>query len=180
MLIKKTMSELNRAELEPHRESLKLPIIVALENIRSGLNIGSVFRTADAFCIHSILLSGISMTPPHREILKTALDATLSVNWTYAQSLPEKLIELKTLGYQIIAVEQTQGSISLDQFKFIEHIPGVLVFGNEVSGVSDEVLKICDHAVEIPQAGIKHSLNIAVCAGILLWQAYDQLHQLIQ
>ena len=171
------MTELGRPQLEPLRRSEKLPIIVVLENIRSGLNIGSIFRTADAFHIKSICLTGISVTPPHREILKTALDATLSVDWAYLPDVNTGLLEFKNRGFQIIAVEQTQGSVSLSEFIFDFHTPVVLVFGNEVSGVSDEVLALADRAIEIPQSGIKHSLNVAVCAGIVLWQAYHQLNQ---
>ncbi|MDZ4707988.1 MAG: TrmH family RNA methyltransferase [Saprospiraceae bacterium] len=177
MLIRKTMTELGRPQLEPLRQSEKLPIIVILENLRSGLNIGSIFRTADAFHIKSICLTGISVIPPHREILKTALDATLSVDWKYLPDVNAGLLEFKKQGYQIVAVEQTQGSVPLSEFIFDLHTPVVLVFGNEVSGVSDAVLANADRAIEIPQSGIKHSLNVAVCAGIVLWQAYHQLNQ---
>ncbi len=171
------MTELGRPELEWHRQSKKLPLVVLLENIRSGLNIGSIFRTADAFHIHSVCLTGISVVPPHREILKTALDATLSVDWSYQPDIHSGLTEYKNQGYKIVAVEQTQESIPLSDFKFDLNLPVVLVFGNEVSGVSDTVLSVADMAIEIPQSGIKHSLNVAVCAGIVMWHAYDQLNR---
>lgn len=167
--------ELDRPPLESQRQSEKLPIVVVLENIRSGLNIGSVFRTADAFHVRSILLSGISAVPPHREILKTALDATLSVDWSYVNDLRSAIQDYKKEGYRIVAVEQTQDSILLSRFNFNSSVPLVLIFGNEVNGVSDEALSVADAAIEIPQSGIKHSLNVAVCAGIVLWQAYGQL-----
>ena len=152
----------------------KIPLIVVLEDIRSGLNIGSVFRTADAFKVQEIILSGFSVTPPHREILKTALDATQSVAWSYTADLTHKLRELKALGYSIAAVEQVHQSRFLQDISVPESLPLVVVFGNEVQGVSDTVLNICDFAIEIPQSGIKHSLNIAVCAGIVLWHCYHQ------
>lgn len=167
------MMELDRPDLlAVPRE--KMPLIVVLEDIRSGLNIGSVFRSADAFQVQEIILSGYSVIPPHREILKTALDATLSVPWSHTPDLAQKLIELKSMGYTIGAVEQVHGSISLDELNISASFPAVLIFGNEVHGVSDVSLGMCDFAVEVPQSGIKHSLNIAVCAGIILWHCYHQ------
>jgi len=176
MLSRKTMLELNRPGLPEMRAGAKIPVTVVLENIRSGLNIGSVFRTADAFNMEKILLAGFSVAPPHKEILKTALDATESVPWARVEDLAAALILLKEKGYHIAAVEQVHGSIPLDQFDFSEKQPLVLVFGNEVSGVSEATLGLCDSAIEIPQSGIKHSLNIAVCAGIVLWESYVQLN----
>ena len=169
------MSELNRPELESVSHE-KIPLIVVLEDIRSGLNIGSVFRTADAFQIKEIILSGYSVTPPHREILKTALDATQSVAWSYTNDLNSTLREFKSKGYKIAAVEQVHNSILLQQLNLSEWYPLVLIFGNEVHGVSDTALALCDFAIEIPQSGIKHSLNIAVCAGIVLWHCYHQFN----
>lgn len=172
------MFELGRPGLPDIRTVIRTPVTVVLENIRSGLNIGSVFRTADAFNIERILLAGFSVVPPHKEILKTALNATESVPWARVEDLRDKLLQLKDQGHRIAAVEQVHGSIPLDQFDFRVANPLVLVFGNEVSGVSDEVLGLCDSAIEIPQSGIKHSLNIAVCAGIVLWESYRQLNSL--
>lgn len=172
------MSELGRPALRDIRVVNRTPVTVVLENIRSGLNIGSVFRTADAFNIERILMAGFSVVPPHKEILKTALDATESVPWARVDDLAPFLSHLKEKGHHIAAVEQVHGSIPLSQFDFTGKQPLVLVFGNEVSGVSDEVLGLCDSAIEIPQSGIKHSLNIAVCAGIVLWEAFCQLNSL--
>ncbi|MBK7370599.1 MAG: TrmH family RNA methyltransferase [Saprospiraceae bacterium] len=168
------MADLHRAIPGANTQE-KMPVIVVLEDIRSGLNIGSVFRTADAFNVEEIILAGYSVTPPHREILKTALDATLSVKWSQTLVLEARLKELKNNGYKIAAVEQVEGSIYLQDFKSVDYLPLVLLFGNEVHGVSDQTLSLCDFGIEVPQSGIKHSLNIAVCAGVVLWQCYQQI-----
>lgn len=172
------MTELGRPGFRDIPVLERTPVTVVLENIRSGLNIGSVFRTADAFNIERILLAGYSVVPPHREILKTALDSTESVPWARVDDLAPILLHLKEKGHHIAGVEQVHGSIPLGQFDFTGRQPLVLVFGNEVSGVSDEVLGLCDSVIEIPQSGVKHSLNISVCAGIVLWEAYCQLKRL--
>jgi len=173
---RKSMDELNRPGIEAVEQKSKLPVTVILENIRSGLNIGSVFRSSDAFNVEKIILTGYSVVPPHREILKTALDATNSVKWEYQESALTAIASLKSAGYQIGIVEQVHGSIFLQEFIPLLHTPFALVFGNEVHGVSDEVIGLADFAVEIPQVGIKHSLNISVCAGIVLWHVYKSIN----
>jgi 23S rRNA (guanosine2251-2'-O)-methyltransferase len=164
------MEELNRLSVEEFRNALKLPVVCILDNIRSQHNIGSVFRTADAFGIEEIFLCGITATPPSREIQKTALGATESVKWTYFEHTTSAIENLKSLGYKIIAIEQVQGSVSLHEFKADKEQKLALIFGNEVDGVGNESLELCDAAVEIPQFGTKHSFNISVTAGIVLWQ----------
>ena len=138
-------------------------------------NVGSVFRTADAFLVEKIWLCGITASPPHKEIRKTALGATESVDWEYAKEVIDVVKELQQKGYAVIAVEQAEGSISLDEFEVDRSKKYVLMFGNEVDGVDQQLLDICDHALEIPQSGTKHSLNISVCAGIVLWKFYKNL-----
>jgi tRNA G18 (ribose-2'-O)-methylase SpoU len=145
-----------------------LQVIVVLEDIRIFNNVGSVFRTADAFAIEKIILTGISPRPPHREIRKTALGASESVNWTYEHSCIETIKKYKKLGYKTYAIEQTSDSIALNDFAYNKELI-VLVFGNEVSGVSQDVIDICDFSLEIPQFGTKHSLNISVSCGVVLW-----------
>ena len=165
---KLSIKELNRVSIEEFKTSKKNSIIIVLEDVRSFNNVGSVFRTADAFAIEKIILTGISPRPPHREIRKTALGASKSVNWTYHKSCLETIKEYKKLDYKIFAIEQTSDSISLNNFVYNKE-PVVLVFGNEVSGVSQEVIDICDSSLEIPQFGTKHSLNVSVSCGVVLW-----------
>lgn len=172
---RKSMDDLDRPNARSIVNKNKIPVTVLLENIRSGLNIGSVFRTSDAFHIEKIILTGFSATPPHREILKTALDATNSVKWEYEHSALIAIDRLKSKGYKIVIVEQVHGSILLHNFNPELITPFALVFGNEVNGVSDEVIALADFAIEIPQEGIKHSLNISVCAGVVLWQVYRSI-----
>jgi 23S rRNA (guanosine2251-2'-O)-methyltransferase len=174
-LIKKTMADLQRLPVELARSGHKLPVTILLENIRSGLNIGSVFRTADAMQAEHIILTGISVMPPHREILKTALDATRSVPWSYYPTTLEAISDLRKKGYHIAGIEQVHGSISLEKFDIPGRVPLALLFGNEVNGLEDTTLAACDSGLEIPQAGSKHSLNISVCAGIILWACYSSL-----
>jgi 23S rRNA (guanosine2251-2'-O)-methyltransferase len=169
---KLTMDELGRLTTEQFKEAEKMPVVIVLDNIRSLSNIGSVFRTADAFCIECIMLCGITAKPPHREIHKTALGATESVEWKYYPSTAEAIVDLKKQGYQVVGVEQTDGSELLHQAKF--HHPLALVFGNEVNGIDENVIKMCDFCTEIPQSGTKHSLNVAVCAGVVIWHIYSQ------
>lgn len=167
---KLSMEELNRLTVDEFRNAIKLPVVCILDNIRSQHNIGSVFRTADAFGIDEIFLCGITATPPSREIQKTALGATESVKWTYFEKTTDAVSNLKSRGYKIIAVEQVQGSVLLHDFKAAGEQKLALIFGNEVDGVGNESLELCDAAIEIPQFGTKHSFNISVTAGIVLWQ----------
>jgi 23S rRNA (guanosine2251-2'-O)-methyltransferase len=176
---KLAMDQMNRMSGEEFRQSSKLDAIIVLEDIRSMMNIGSVFRTADAFRVDRICLCGITATPPHREIHKTALGATETVRWEYHSSCAELLGRLKNNGVKIIAVEQLDRSIMLDKWDSERDKPIALVFGNEVNGVSEEALSQCDYGLEIPQYGTKHSLNISVTAGIVLWEVFrSRKHQL--
>ncbi|HBE43025.1 MAG TPA: RNA methyltransferase [Bacteroidales bacterium] len=163
-------SELGRKSVEQFRNSDKLPIVIILDNVRSMSNVGSVFRTADAFLTESIYLCGITGIPPHPEIRKTALGATESVVWKYFSTTSEAIDELKTSGYKIVGVEQAEGATSLRDFSKEENSKYALVFGHEVDGVDQKVIDKCDHVIEIPQYGTKHSLNIAVSVGIVLWE----------
>ena len=168
---KLSMDELGRKSVADFKLADKKPLVVVMDNIRSMHNVGSVFRTADAFLISGICLCGFTPQPPHRDIQKTALGATESVDWVYYENTFDAVTALKEQGYKVFAIEQTQGSISLENFKtYLSNEPVAFVFGNEVEGVSDEVLAICDGAVEIPQYGMKHSLNISVAAAIVLWE----------
>jgi len=169
---KLSMAELHRKSAEEFQRSEKLQLVIVLDNIRSMMNIGSVFRTADAFLLDSILLCGISATPPHREIQKTALGATESVNWKYYEETVTAVNFLKERGFKVLALEQAQGSINLKDFLPERGKPYALVFGNEVKGVDDRVLALCDGCIEIPQFGTKHSLNVAVSAGIVIWDIF--------
>jgi len=162
-------SELDRLSVEEYQEIEKTPITVILDNIRSCNNIGSVFRTSDALLIEKIILCGITATPPNTEIHKTALDAEKSVPWEYFQETEAAVLHLKDHGYRIFAVEQVENSIMLPDFTPIKDQKLALVFGNEVKGVQQTVINICDGAIEIPQYGTKHSFNISVSAGIVLW-----------
>lgn len=164
------MDELNRKSVDEFRGSEKTPVIVVLDNIRSMHNVGSVFRSADAFLIQAIFLCGYTPCPPHRDIHKTALGATETVEWKYFPAAAEALRALKERGYRIFAVEQVENSLSLQRFAAQHSGLLAVVFGNEVSGVGEEALALCDGSVEIPQWGMKHSLNISVAAGIVLWE----------
>ena len=167
--------ELNRTALSELETLTRIPVVIVLDNVRSGLNVGSIFRTADAFTIEKVILTGITVQPPHREILKTALGSTDSVPWSYIDSIIICLQTLKKEGYVTIAIEQTNESILLDSFRFDKSEKYALVFGNEVEGVSEEALSCIEYALEIPQAGIKHSLNVSICGGIVMWEAFKQL-----
>ncbi len=169
------LDELNRVSVDKYKAGKKLPVAIVLDNVRSMHNIGSIFRTADGFAIEEICLCGITACPPHREIEKTALGATQSVNWRYYEQAPEAITHLRKLGYQIIAVEQAQGSVMLNEFEPEYGIKYALVFGNEVNGVSDEVMSIIDTCIEIPQFGTKHSFNIVISAGIVLWDIFSKM-----
>ena len=169
MKIKK-YTDLNRKTVEEFRESEKFPLMVVLDNVRSMHNVGSVFRTADAFLISGIVLCGYTPRPPHRDIHKTALGATETVGWKYAESTVEAVKSLKDEGYRIFAVEQVEKSIPLHEFSSEKAGKMAVIFGNEVTGIDHAVLKLCDGSIEIPQFGMKHSLNISVAAGIVLWE----------
>ncbi|NQX41461.1 SpoU rRNA Methylase family protein [Pedobacter steynii] len=167
--------ELNRVGVEEFREQEKLPVIVVLDNVRSMHNIGSVFRTADGFAIEKLYLCGITAQPPHREIEKTALGATQSVAWTHFESTLEAVASLREDGYEIIAIEQASGSVMLNTFQPESSKKYALIFGNEVNGVSEEVMAQIDKCIEIPQFGTKHSFNIVISAGIVLWDFFAKL-----
>jgi 23S rRNA (guanosine2251-2'-O)-methyltransferase len=171
---KLSMDELNRLSVEEYHKKGKLPVAVVLDNIRSCHNIGSVFRTSDALLIEKIFLCGITATPPNKEIHKTALDAEKSVLWEYAEDTLPVIKKLQSSGYRVFAVEQVKNSISLPDFKVGVHGKIALVFGNELKGVQQSVINQCDGAIEIPQYGTKHSFNISVSAGIVLWELTRQ------
>jgi tRNA G18 (ribose-2'-O)-methylase SpoU len=162
--------ELDRKSLEQFRETAKAPFIIVLDNVRSQSNVGSIFRTADAFLTEAIYLCGITSCPPHREIQKTALGATESVSWKYFKTTSEAIKDLKDRGFTIVAVEQVAGSVELQDLKIDADKKYALIFGHEVNGVNQEVVDICDFCVEIPQFGTKHSFNIAISVGIVLWE----------
>lgn len=172
---KLTNSELGRPTIEEYAEREKLPIVVVLDNVRSAQNVGSFFRTADAFGIEQIALAGITSTPPNREIHKTALGAELSVAWSYYPTTLECVQRLRKEGYKIIAIEQIEGATMLDEFRAASDTKYALVFGNEVEGVDQAIADIVDGAIEIPQVGTKHSLNVSVSAGVLMWEFFRQL-----
>lgn len=172
--------ELNRLTVGQFKMVKKLPIVIVLDNIRSQNNIGSIFRTADAFRVYEIHLCGITATPPHREIHKTALGATESVSWKYFPSTKDSISELRRAGYNICAVEQTTDSIPIDQFYPAENTSFAVIFGNEVQGVDNNVIKEVDFCIEIPQFGTKHSLNISVAAGIVIWDLFKKINNAIK
>ena len=173
---KLTMAELNRASVDAFKSTPKSPVALVLDNVRSMHNVGAIFRTADAFALEKIWLCGITPRPPHREITKTALGSEESMAWEYRAETVAAITELKKSDYQIIAVEQTTGSVALPQFQPLSGRPLALVLGNEVFGVDDAVLALCDLAVEIPQFGTKHSLNVGVAAGVVLWDALVKMN----
>ncbi len=166
--------ELNRLSTNEFKVFPKIPVIIVLDNIRSAYNVGSVFRTADAFLIKGIYLCGFCPFPPNREIQKTALGANETVDWKYFPNILMALGELKNSGYKIVSVEQTLNSIPLNSFIPQKEIPLAIVFGNEVNGISQEVVDASDYCLEVPQFGTKHSLNISVCAGIVLWEIFQK------
>ena len=164
--------ELDRLSVEAFKTVDKIPFMLVLDNVRSLNNIGSVFRTADAFRLEGIYLCGITATPPHREIHKTALGATESVYWEYREETTDAITELKEKGYQIYSVEQTDGSVLLDQVQLSGKQKYALVLGHEIRGVDQQVVDMSDQCIEIPQYGTKHSLNISVAAGIVIWELF--------
>jgi 23S rRNA (guanosine2251-2'-O)-methyltransferase len=167
---KRSMQELGRLSAEDFKQTDKRPLVLVLDNIRSGLNIGSIFRTADAFALEKLVLCGYTAQPPHREILKTALGSTETVAWEWQESTVDAVNALKAAGYRVLAVEQTSQPIWLQEFAPQPGEKLALVLGNEVEGVGAEALLHCDGALEIPQFGTKHSLNVAVAAGIVVWE----------
>lgn len=169
--------ELNRLSVTEFKESKKTPITVILDNIRSCNNIGSVFRTSDALLIEKIYLCGITATPPNNEIRKTALDAEKSVNWEYVEQTERVVEKLKIEGYKVFAIEQVENSIMLPDFSIAEGEKIAVVFGNEVKGVQQSVVNSCDGSIEIPQFGTKHSFNISVSAGIVLWDLFQKINR---
>jgi 23S rRNA (guanosine2251-2'-O)-methyltransferase len=174
---KLSMEELDRLSVQEFKETDKSPLVLVLDNVRSLNNVGSAFRTADAFRVEKIYLCGITGTPPHRDIQKTALGATESVDWEYCSTTMEAVEKLKTDGYLLCALEQVQNSEKLNGFVPEKGKKYALIFGNEVFGVEEEVLKACDHLLEIPQLGTKHSLNISVTLGISVWDMMVKLEQ---
>lgn len=168
-------SELNRLSVSEFKKSQKHPIVIVLDNIRSANNVGSAFRTSDAFLAKSIHLCGITAYPPNRDIQKTAIGATQSVNWKYFKTTRESILKLKEEGYQIYAVEQCKNGTSLQNLSITTSQKIAFIFGNEVSGVSQEIIDRCDGCLEIPQWGTKHSLNISVSIGIVLWEYVSKM-----
>jgi 23S rRNA (guanosine2251-2'-O)-methyltransferase len=167
---KLTMEELNRKSVAEFKRSEKIPVVAVLENIRSAYNVGSVFRTADAFLIEAIYITGYSPVPPHKEIKKTALGAEDSVDFLYFSNATLAVQALKQKGYKVYAVEQVESSISLEHFTVTDEEKVAVIFGNEVTGVEASTIALCDGCIEIPQLGMKHSLNIATAAGVVLWE----------
>jgi tRNA G18 (ribose-2'-O)-methylase SpoU len=168
------LQELNRPDIDTFKAQPKAPVALVLDNIRSGLNVGAAFRTADAFALEHIYLCGITARPPHREILKTAIGATDSVRWSYQEDTVAAIKELQEEGYTVFAVEQADERTWLQEFRWPESQKVALVFGNEVEGVSDAAMEQVDGCLEVPQHGTKHSLNIAVCVGVVCWEVTRQ------
>lgn len=169
--------ELKRDSVEEFKKKEKFPIIVVLDDIRSLNNVGTFFRTCDAFNIEKLILCGITGQPPHREIQKTAIGATESMNWSYAKSSLDVVTDLKKQGFMINSVEQTENSLFINEVDLsdVNQKSQVIVFGNEVDGVNQEVIDISDRVLEIPQFGTKHSLNVSICAGIIIWEFVNEL-----
>jgi 23S rRNA (guanosine2251-2'-O)-methyltransferase len=170
-------AELNRITVDEFKSATKTPFIIILDNVRSLNNIGSVFRTADAFLIEAIYLCGITARPPHKDIHKTALGATDSVDWKYFETAKDAVNNLKSQGFTVIAIEQTEESRMLDEFIPQKGVKYALVFGHEVKGVDQEIVNMCDLSIEIPQYGTKHSFNISVSVGIVLWDLFVKYHK---
>ena len=173
---KLTILDLNRISKEEFKTTDKIPLIVVLDNVRSLNNIGAIFRTSDAFLVEAIWLCGISSPPPNPEIHKTALGAEDSVAWVYFEDTHQAVTELKEAGYEVYAVEQVENSIMLDEIELDGTKKYAVIMGNEVKGVQQTVVDICDGCIEIPQFGTKHSLNVSVTAGLIIWDFFKQLH----
>lgn len=172
---KRKITELNRISTEEFKQTAKIPLVVVLDNIRSLNNIGSVFRTSDAFVVESIFLCGITAVPPHAEIHKTALGAEDSVDWRYFEKTEDAVSSLKEQGAEVFAIEQVHNSTKLDELRLDRAKKYAVVLGNEVKGVQQSVVDICDGAIEIPQHGTKHSLNVSISAGIVIWDFFKLL-----
>lgn len=168
------LEELDRLSVEEFQAQPKTPVVLVLDNVRSALNVGSAFRTADAFALQKIYLCGITAQPPHREILKTALGATEAVEWEYTATVEEAITALQAENFAIWAVEQAAERTWLQDFELPAAQALALVFGNEVNGVSQSVMDVADGAIEIPQFGTKHSLNVSVSVGVVVWQVFQQ------
>ena len=168
------MDELNRVSTEEFKAQAKIPLVVVMDNVRSMYNVGSIFRTCDAFSVERLLLCGITACPPHKEITKTALGATESVDWAHYDTTVEAVAELKRQGYKVFAVEQVDTSVMLDRMEIVPEKTAI-VLGNEVFGVDDAVLALCDGAIEIPQNGTKHSLNVSIAGGIVIWEFFKRM-----
>lgn len=168
-------TELNRLNAEEYKTISKTPLVVVLDNIRSCNNIGSVFRTSDALLVEKVYLCGITATPPNAEIHKTALDAEKSVEWEYLEKTEDAVTELQNKGYKVYAIEQVENSISLPDYFPAAGEKVAVIFGNEVKGVQQKVVNICDGSIEIPQFGTKHSFNVSVSAGIILWDIFNKI-----
>jgi len=166
---KLSMGELNRKSVDEYKQAEKLPVVVVLENIRSAYNVGSIFRTADAFLLASIYICGYTAHPPHKEIKKTALGAEETVDWKYFKNIGEAIQEIRGEGFKVYAVEQAENSRKLGSFT-TDNKKVAVIFGNEVTGIEQSTIVLCDEVIEIPQLGIKHSLNVATAAGVVLWE----------
>lgn len=175
-----TNSELNRPSAEQFATMQRIPVVVILDNVRSAQNIGAFFRTGDAFAIEKVMLCGITATPPSRDIHKSALGAELTVGWEYYPTTTECAAALKAEGYTLLAIEQVEGAVMLDRLEVDAGKKYALVFGNEVEGVAQEVVDMCDGAIEIPQVGTKHSVNVSVAGGIVLWEFFTALKHLVK
>jgi len=170
-------SELNRLTIEEFKKAEKIPVVVILDNIRSLNNVGSVFRTSDAFRVEKIILCGFTATPPHKEIHKTALGAEDSVAWEHIENTEDAVKRLREKDYVICSIEQVENSVMLPEFRIEKNKKYALIFGNEVKGVQQKIVDMSDHSIEIPQEGTKHSLNISVSTGIVLWEFYTKNHK---
>lgn len=175
MVQKLKLEELGRVDVQTFKQMQKIPLIIVLDNIRSMHNVGAIFRTADAFLVEKIVLCGITPCPPHREIHKAALGATDSVDWVYYDSVKEAVLDLKTQKYEVVGIEQTTYSKKITEYNIDTHKKYALILGNEVEGISDTILNHCDDFIELPQHGTKHSLNVSVCGGIVIWEFYKKL-----
>ena len=170
-----TNSELNRPSAEVFATMKRIPVVVVLDNVRSAQNIGAFFRTGDAFAIEKICLCGITATPPSRDIHKSALGAELTVEWEYFATTVECVEHLRSQGYHVVAIEQVEGASMLNQMEIDDTKQYALIFGNEVEGVDQAVVDLCDGAIEIPQVGTKHSINVSVAGGVVIWEFYKSL-----
>ncbi len=170
MIKKLKLEELGRIDVETFKKTEKIPLVVVLDNVRSMHNVGAIFRTGDAFLVEKIILCGITPQPPHREIHKSALGATESVDWQYFNDISEAISTLKKENFEVVGIEQTSNSVMITDFKIEKSKKYALVLGNEVEGISDEILSELDICLEIPQLGTKHSLNVSVCGGIVMWE----------